>query len=286
MKQARLIIDVSRCIDCNNCLLACKDEFVDNDWLPYSAAQPRHGHRWMNIMRKERGQYPLVDVAYRPTPCMHCEDADCIVAAEDGAIFQREDGIVLIDPLKAKGQQGVVDSCPFGAIWWNEELETPQKCTLCAHLLDDGWAEPRCVQSCATGALRFIYAEESEVQAQIAVEALEVLHPHYQQGPRVYYKNLYRYAACFIGGSLASSKGGLTDCVAGARVTLHHGATRIGETVSDLFGDFKFDRLEENSGRYSLEIIHPEYNQKTVEVSLGTSTNVGAIWLESVTPGW
>jgi len=56
MKSWHLIIDVARCHDCNDCFLADKDEFVDNEFPPYSAAQPWHGHRWMNIKRKERGQ--------------------------------------------------------------------------------------------------------------------------------------------------------------------------------------------------------------------------------------
>ena len=60
MKSWHLIVDVARCHDCNDCFLADKDEFVDNEFPPYSAAQPWHGHRWMNIKRKERGQYPLV----------------------------------------------------------------------------------------------------------------------------------------------------------------------------------------------------------------------------------
>ena len=64
MKSWHLIVDVARCHDCNDCFLADKDEFVDNEFPPYSAAQPWHGHRWMNIKRKERGQYPMVQVAY------------------------------------------------------------------------------------------------------------------------------------------------------------------------------------------------------------------------------
>jgi len=92
MKKWNMIIDIAKCHDCNDCFLACKDEYVDNDWPPCSAPQPQHGHRWIDIMRKERGQYPLIDVAYRPTPCMHCDEADCIKAAENGAIFKRDDG--------------------------------------------------------------------------------------------------------------------------------------------------------------------------------------------------
>ena len=55
VKKWNLIIDVAKCHDCNNCFLACKDEFFENDFAPFSLAQPRHGQRWMNIMRKERG---------------------------------------------------------------------------------------------------------------------------------------------------------------------------------------------------------------------------------------
>ena len=44
-----------------------------------------------------------MDVAYRPTPCMHCDDAPCIKAAQNNAVYKREDGMVIIDPVKIKG---------------------------------------------------------------------------------------------------------------------------------------------------------------------------------------
>ena len=74
MKQWYKVIDVARCHDCNNCFMADKDEFVDNDWPGYTAAQPRHGHRWVDILRRERGQYARNDVAYLPMPCQHCAE--------------------------------------------------------------------------------------------------------------------------------------------------------------------------------------------------------------------
>jgi len=140
-----LIIDVARCHDCNNCFLACKDEFVGNDWPPYSKAQPARGQRWMNILRRERGGYPLVAVAYLAKPCQHCKNPPCLKAARNGAVTIREDGIVLIDPDKATGQKQLVEACPYGVIFWNKASQAPQKCSLCAHLLDEGWQEPRCV---------------------------------------------------------------------------------------------------------------------------------------------
>ncbi len=161
MKKWNLIIDVALCHDCNNCFLADKDEFVGNDWPPYSAAQPWSGHRWMNIFRKERGQFPLVQVAYLPMPCMHCDQAPCLTP--DEAVYKRPDGLVIIDPVKAKGRPEIVDTCPYGAIYWNDDLDLPQKCTGCVHLLEEGWTETRCSQVCPTGAIVFVWASDEEM---------------------------------------------------------------------------------------------------------------------------
>lgn len=279
MKKWNMIIDVARCEDCNCCFLACKDEHVDNDFLPFSLSQPRHGHRWINIMRKERGQFPVIDVAYLPTPCMHCDDAPCIKNAKDGAVYKRKDGIVIIDPVKAKGRKDIVDACPYGVIWWNEEKDVPQKCSLCAHLLDDGWKEPRCVQACPTGALRVVHVQDSEMEKIINDEDLDVLHPEYKTQPRVYYKNLYRFVKCFVGGSVTYTHDGIEDCAEGAHVILLKDGNTVAETVTDNFGDFKFDCLEEGSGRYRLEIVFKDYEKKALDVDVDSSRNIGIIYL-------
>src|SRR4030042_7202272 len=119
MAKWNLIIDVAKCEVCYNCFLACKDEHVDNDFLPYSAAQPKHGSHWINILTRERGQFPTVDVANLPVPCMHCDNAPCIKKAGNDAIYKTGDGIVIIDPLKAGGKKEIVNSCHYGAISWN-----------------------------------------------------------------------------------------------------------------------------------------------------------------------
>jgi Fe-S-cluster-containing dehydrogenase component len=48
-----MIIDVAKCEDCNNCFLACKDEFVDNDFLPYSLLSPARSEMDRFLTRKE-----------------------------------------------------------------------------------------------------------------------------------------------------------------------------------------------------------------------------------------
>lgn len=280
MKTWYLVIDVEKCENCQNCFLACKDEHVGNSWPGYASPQPNLGSRWIEIRTAERGSYPLVDVAYLPAPCMHCDDPPCLRAAA-GAIHKRPDGIVLIDPLKAKGQKRLSSACPYGAIEWNEELELPQKCTLCAHLLDEGWTKTRCVQSCPTGALALRHADEAEIGTAVERERLQVYGPEHGTRPRVLYRNLDRFTRCFVGGTVAVRVDGREECAEGARVALlgPSGAV-VAEGECDGFGDFKLDGLEEGSGPYSLRISYGDRAEKTVEARLGKSVNVGTICLD------
>jgi Fe-S-cluster-containing dehydrogenase component len=275
-----MIIDVAECTNCNLCTLATMDEYVGNDFPGYAAPMPRHGHRWINILQKERGQAPMIDIAYVPTLCNHCDDAPCIKAAKGGAITKREDGIVIIDPVKAKGQKQLVEACPYGHIWWNDELSLPQAWPFDAHLIDQGWQQTRGQQSCPTGAMKAIKVED-EVMTSIAVDqGLEIIRPDLAgTRPRVWYRNLWRYTKCFIGGSLSAEQNGVVDCVEGAKVRLVKDGRAVAETQSDNYGDFKFDRLDENSGAYTIEIEAAGGRKKTVAATLGESVNLGEIRL-------
>jgi Fe-S-cluster-containing dehydrogenase component len=296
MAKPHLIVDVALCQGCNNCLLACKDEHVGNDWPGYSRPQSYHRERWIEVSCKERGQYPLVDVAYRPTLCTHCADAPCVVRSQ-GAISKRADGIVLIDPKRSAGRQGLVDSCPYGMITWSEESSTPQKCTLCAHLLDTGWAKPRCVQACGPGALSFVWEGDCAFAERTEAEGIETLHPGSAVDTAVCYKNVERFDSCFIAGSGAAKRDGVVDCAAGAVVSLRKapgagaepGGTErkggLGEclqtTQTDAFGDFKFDGLEPDSGGYVVEVAFDGQGPVRVTAVLGLSVTLGTIMLGS-----
>jgi Fe-S-cluster-containing dehydrogenase component len=279
MRRWNMIIDVARCEDCNNCFLACKDEHVGNDWSGLALAQPLHGHRWMNIMRKERGAAPMIDVAFRPTPCMHCDNAPCIEKAHGQAVYKRADGIVIIDPDKAAGHKELVKACPYGAVFWNKERNVPQKCTFCAHLLDGKWEKPRCVQSCPTGALTAVCVEDDEMAARATAEGLETLMPEKGMRPRVYYRNLYRFRSCFIGGSVSYKRDGVDECAAGASVTLTRDGGTIATAVADCFGEFKFDDLEGNSRVHAILVSFLGHEERLDVVLNAESIYLGDVAL-------
>ena len=274
MARYGMVIDINKCNGCYNCFLACRDEYCGNDYPPYSLAQPYTGHFWMRIIEKERGKYPKVKVAYTPLPCLHCDDALCIKAAHNGEIYRRPDGIVIIDPEKAKGQKQLLSSCPYRVIYWNEEKNIPQKCTFCAHLLDAGWKEPRCVEACPTGALAFGDLDDpnSEVSKLVASGKVEILHPEYDMKDKVSYIGLPKR---FIAGTVVF--GDKDECAENVSVTLtSQGEKKVIKT--DNYGDFELEGLPADK-EYSVKIEYPGYAPQEFSVQTKVDVYLGEIIL-------
>ena len=275
MARYGMVIDIDKCIGCYNCFLACRDEFAGNEYKGYSAAQPMEGQNWIRVVEKERGQYPKVKVSYTPILCMQCDDAPCIKMAQNGAVYKRADGIVIIDPVKAKGQKELIASCPYRVIEWNEEKELPQKCTLCAHMLDKGEKEPRCVESCPTGALMIGDLDDpgSEVSQLIASGKTEVLHDGYDIGERVRYKGL---PGKFIAGTIIY--GDRDECAEGVTVAASRDSERW-DVKTNAFGDFEIEGLADNT-EYSIGIAAAGYKEQTITVKTLKDTYLGEITLK------
>jgi len=274
MTRLGLLIDVTRCSGCHNCFLACRDEHYGNDYPGYSAAQPAHGQFWMQVKEVERGQYPRPRLDYIPVPCQHCGNAPCIDAAKDGAVYRRDDGIVMIDPVKAKGQDQIVASCPYRVIYWNADLQLPQKCGFCAQRLDQGDKQPRCSEACPTGAMVFGDLDDpaSEIAQRLAEVSPEVFHPEYGTDPNVLYAGL---PGRMVAGEVVLE--GADVCAAGVTVTLEgDGATC--EVATDTFGQFAFEKLP-NGATYTLTVAHDGYAPASCVVRTHTDVELGEVVL-------
>lgn len=277
-----LVIDVERCDNCRNCFLATKDEHIGNDFPGYSAPQPEKLHSWVDIKHKERGNYPIVEANFMPVMCNHCDDAPCMKAATGGAIKKRDDGIIIIDPVKSKGQREIVDACPYGAVFWNEEEQIPQAWFFDAHLLDEGWTQPRVQQSCPTEVFRSLKVKDADMQKIRDDEELEVLHPEFDTNPRVYYKNLHLMNKCFVSASVVNTRDGVEECASGVTVTLEQNGNQVGEALTDIFGEFKIDKLEPNSGFYKLRLHSQSGDTLAMDIEvLEQSIYLGAVTLIS-----
>ena len=270
-----MIIDLSICNGCHNCQIACKDEHVANDWSPIARPQPDTGQFWNKVINLERGTVPKVMVTYHHSICQHCEDAPCLEACPAHAIYRRPDGIVIIDPDKCRGNRMCIEACPYeNVIYYNDDLNIAQKCTFCAHLLDQGWTETRCSDACPTGALRV--ADEDDPQVKEKLKEAESLRPELATRPRVHYLGLPKP---WMAGALYDPEADL--CLEGVRVTATHketGATLTATT--DNYGDFWLKDLRE--GSYDILLQKPGYLVKKLgplEVAT-TDHNLGdiALW--------
>jgi Fe-S-cluster-containing dehydrogenase component len=263
------LVDIAKCSGCYNCQFACKDEHAGNDWTPYAKPQPDIGQFWAKVVDYPRGTTPKVKVHYVPQFCNHCDNPKCMEFAKNGEVYKREDGFVIIDPEKAVGMKELVEACPYGAIYWNEELNIPQKCTGCAHLLDNGYKLPRCVESCPTDALRFGEKEDFADELRGA----QVLKPETGCGPNVYYMNMPMQ---FIAATVYDPE--TNEVVIGARVIAVYGG-RIYETWTDEYGDFWFKDLP--VGKFDVTIIADGYERKNFfGVDTEDCVNLGDIALE------
>lgn len=279
MRKWNLIFDVALCTGCHNCTIAVQDEYVGNAFPGYAAEMPRQGPNWVALQRRERGTFPMVDVAYLFKACLHCDDPPCLVAARDGAVRKRDDGIVVIDPERARGQKEIAAACPYGAVQWDEVRRLPQHWNFDAHLIDAGWTAPRPAQACPTGALRAIKATDEEMAQFVEAQDLRPP-PGAAHGPRLHYRNLPRYTDEFAGGTVVAIEAATQACVRGAQVVLSRGDERLGETTSDLFGDFRFAPLPPMSGHYRVDITAERFRARTIEFELTESRWLGEIMLE------
>jgi len=261
-------------VGCYNCFLTCRDEHAGNEYPGYAAPQPMSGGNWIKVKEIERGAYPHVKVNYVPMTCSHCDSAACVKLDQTGAVYRRPDGIVMIDPEKAKGNKALVNTCPYRRIEWNEALGLPQKCTMCAHLLDAGNTEPRCVESCPSGALVFGDLDDpnSAVSKLYATGEFVPMSQEFDMKEKVLYRGIPKK---FVAGTVIC--GDIDEVAVDAKVVLTGPAGEKSMTTNG-FGDFEFDDLDENVS-YTVKIQAPGYKAATLTAKTSKDVYLGEIVL-------
>jgi len=271
MTHRAMVVDLTGCSGCDTCVIACKDEYVENEYPPYSAAQPELGQFWMQVEEVRRGRFPFPKYGYLPTPCMQCDDPPCM-AAYPSAISKRGNGIVIIDPTVTT-DEGIVDSCPYGAIYWNEDLQIGQKCTFCAHRLEEGLM-PKCVESCHSRIMFFGDLDDpsSEVSNLIVEKKAKPLLPELGTMPNVYYVDL---PSKTVAGKVVD----YTENVSFDGVTVTLTDLRTGELAAvqtDQYGNFEFKELA-NRKLYLVRLEAPGYYPRIRLAYVADYTHLGMI---------
>ena len=148
-------IDVSRCIGCRACEVAC---VTAND------LDPSESRNWVKFLEDEeevRGNTTFV-----PSLCHHCEDPPCVDACPTGASFKAADGRVLVDEDLCIGCGLCVPACSYGSRYVAPDTGVLQKCTLCEGRVDNGQA-PACFEVCPAGARSFYEVVEIDSEERV-----------------------------------------------------------------------------------------------------------------------
>jgi Fe-S-cluster-containing dehydrogenase component len=161
-----MVIDLRKCVGCNACAAACKQE---------NATPP--GILWSKVLQFETGDYPNASLKFLPMMCMHCQSAPCLEVCPTGATYRAEGGVVLINDKLCIACRYCIMACPYEARSYNSRQPVPyytnecmteieqlgavahpkgsiEKCTFCIHRLREG-KQPACVETCPSEARTF-----------------------------------------------------------------------------------------------------------------------------------
>ncbi|MFC1905053.1 4Fe-4S dicluster domain-containing protein [Chloroflexota bacterium] len=211
MTKYGMLIDLESCTGCKACMTACKA----NNNIPFGEYEGREYYRiWP--MEAERGTYPYVIRNITPMLCMQCQDPPCLKTCPiPGAIYRREDGIVLVDEVKCDGCKVCIPACPYGALYFRKDRNIVDKCTLCVASIEQGGL-PECVKTCPCDAMFFgdVTDPESRVSQLIKEWQAKPLNSEFGTNPLVYYTP----HAARLRGTVVNQKTG--QVVRGASVTL------------------------------------------------------------------
>ena len=175
--QVGMLVDVTRCTGCNQCVEACANVNQSGAWNFQVQQSPDRlsANHWSSIVESPEGGYVRKF-------CRHCLEPACVSVCPVGAMYRTPEGVVLYDSQKCMGCRYCMMACPFGIprYEWDSAAPLIKKCTLCYDRLAQGQV-PACVEACPEQVLTF--GERSVL--------LELANQRIKQSPQRYLPKIY-----------------------------------------------------------------------------------------------
>ncbi len=201
MARMKFLCDSDRCIECNACSTACKNE----NEVPWGMVR----RRVVTLNDGVPGKEKSIAIS-----CMHCTDAPCIAVCPVNCIYQTDIGVVLHNKDTCIGCGYCFYACPFGAPQYPQATNfgtrgKMDKCTYCAGGPEPNGSEaefkkygrnriaegklPLCAEVCSTRAL---LAGDGDIIARIYKERVS---------KRKYGSGAWGWATAYYGSRASSS---------------------------------------------------------------------------------
>ena len=169
-KRKALLIDITQCIGCEQCVYACKEANNNPD-----TEEQRLSPTAFTVLKEK-------DEVYYRQLCMHCNEPTCASVCPVNAFEKTEEGAVVYDGERCIGCRYCIQACPFGVptYEWQKQFPLVRKCSMCLERQRQGKI-PACAEACPTGAT--LFGDRDEL--------LEEAHKRIRENPDDYVDHVY-----------------------------------------------------------------------------------------------
>ena len=204
MTRYGMVIDLTRCIGCNACSVACKKGNNIPEGVFWNRVETIGGES----PDCAGGTFGASYLSFQPISCQHCSSPSCVAVCPTGASYIDPDtNLVLVDYEECIGCKSCIEACPYDVRHYNDgepsfavdiafgdqgvqehRANTVEKCTFCYQRITKG-ETPNCMLLCPARARFFgdLDDPESDVSKMVAEGTCEQLLPEEGTNPNVYY---------------------------------------------------------------------------------------------------
>ena len=194
-----MAVDLDTCTGCGACVAACHAENNIPIVGPEQAGRGRAMH-WIRVERYWEGDFPDVQLKFRPVMCQQCDAAPCEPVCPTYASHHTEEGLNAQVYNRCIGTRYCANACPYNVRYFDffnpqwpkplhlqlnpdvsvREVGVMEKCTFCVQRINatvgaakadkrelkDGDIQPACAQSCTAKAI--VFGDLNDPESQVS----------------------------------------------------------------------------------------------------------------------